>query len=55
MAPWGSMVLFLRNDEKPGKSVRELGLIADKRMYEAKSAHYRKTGVDRRGHCRTVT
>ncbi len=31
-------------------SVRELGIIADKRMYEAKSAYYRKTGLDRRGH-----
>ncbi len=31
-------------------SVRELGIIADKRMYEAKSAYYRRNGVDRRGH-----
>ena len=36
-------------EEKPGLSVRELGHIADERMYEAKSAHYKKSGVDRRG------
>ncbi len=41
---------FVTKEEKPELSVRELGVIADKRMYEAKSAHYRKKGVDRRGH-----
>ncbi|MCR4822560.1 MAG: sensor domain-containing diguanylate cyclase [Treponema sp.] len=41
---------FISKEEEPEKSVRELGTIADMRMYEAKSAHYRKTGVDRRGH-----
>jgi len=35
--------------EKPGVSTRELGAIAEQRMYEEKSAHYRKLGVDRRG------
>lgn len=40
---------WVSKDEEPGLSVRELGVIADKRMYEAKSAHYRKAGVDRRG------
>lgn len=35
--------------ERPGDSVRQLGAIAEARMYEAKSAYYRKQGVDRRG------
>ncbi|MCR5090912.1 MAG: sensor domain-containing diguanylate cyclase [Oscillospiraceae bacterium] len=41
---------FVSKEEEPELSVRELGAIADKRMYEAKSAYYRKKGVDRRGH-----
>ncbi|MCR5747365.1 MAG: sensor domain-containing diguanylate cyclase [Lachnospiraceae bacterium] len=41
---------YISKEEEPQKSVRELGIIADKRMYEAKSAYYRKTGVDRRGY-----
>lgn len=40
---------YVSKEEAPGMSVRELGAIADKRMYEAKSAYYRKKGVDRRG------
>ncbi|MCR4892567.1 MAG: sensor domain-containing diguanylate cyclase [Lachnospiraceae bacterium] len=40
---------YISKEEEPEMSVREMGIIADKRMYEAKSAHYRKTGVDRRG------
>ncbi len=40
---------YVSKNEMPGKSVRELGLIADQRMYDAKEAHYRKSGVDRRG------
>lgn len=35
--------------ERPDASVRQLGAIAEARMYEAKSAHYKKQGVDRRG------
>ncbi len=41
---------YVSKEEEPEKSVRELGIIADKRMYEAKSDHYRKKGIDRRGH-----
>ncbi|MCR4745791.1 MAG: sensor domain-containing diguanylate cyclase [Lachnospiraceae bacterium] len=40
---------YISKEEEPEKSVRELAVIADKRMYEAKSAHYRKKGMDRRG------
>ncbi len=39
---------YVSKDEEPEKSVRELGIIADKRMYDAKAAHYRKKGIDRR-------
>jgi len=35
--------------EKPDASTRQLGAIAEKRMYEAKSTYYRGQGVDRRG------
>lgn len=35
--------------EKVGASFRELGNIADQRMYQAKAAYYQKSGVDRRG------
>lgn len=35
--------------EMPDASTRQLEAVADKRMYEAKSAYYRKKGVDRRG------
>ena len=39
----------INKDEEPGYSVRQLGAVAEQRMYDAKEAHYRKTGVDRRG------
>ena len=35
--------------EKPALSVRQLGVIAEQRMYEAKENYYKKTGIDRRG------
>lgn len=35
--------------EEPEFSTRQLGAVAEQRMYEAKSEHYRKAGVDRRG------
>lgn len=35
--------------ERPNASTRQLGAIAEARMYEAKSAYYKKQGVDRRG------
>lgn len=34
--------------EFPDKKVKELGKIADKRMYENKDEYYRRTGLDRR-------
>lgn len=40
---------WISKEEEPTFSVRQLGAIADQRMYEAKSEHYKKTGVDRRG------
>ena len=40
---------WVSKDEQPGLSVRQLANIAEQRMYESKSEHYRKTGVDRRG------
>ncbi|MCR4735428.1 MAG: sensor domain-containing diguanylate cyclase [Treponema sp.] len=40
---------FISREEEPEMSVKELTAIADKRMYEAKSAHYREKGIDRRG------
>ena len=36
-------------EELPEYSVRQLGALAEQRMYEAKDEHYRKEGVDRRG------
>jgi len=35
--------------EMAGASTRQLGAVAEQRMYEAKSEHYRRQGVDRRG------
>ncbi len=35
--------------DHPDTSVRELALLADQRMYEDKSRHYRRKGMDRRG------
>lgn len=40
---------WINKTEQPDASVRQLGAIADQRMYEAKTAHYKKKGVDRRG------
>lgn len=40
---------WVSKEEKPNYSVRQLSALAEKRMYEAKAAHYRKQGVDRRG------
>lgn len=40
---------WISKNEKPDASVRQLGAIAEERMYEAKAAHYRNKGVDRRG------
>ncbi|MCR5272133.1 MAG: sensor domain-containing diguanylate cyclase [Lachnospiraceae bacterium] len=40
---------YISKAEAPELSVRELAVIADKRMYESKAAYYRKKGVDRRG------
>lgn len=37
------------SSEFPEESIRVLSSIAEKRMYETKSEHYRKQGVDRRG------
>ncbi|MCR5546425.1 MAG: sensor domain-containing diguanylate cyclase [Lachnospiraceae bacterium] len=41
---------YVSREEEPTMSVRELAALADKRMYAAKSAYYRRKGVDRRGH-----
>jgi len=40
---------YASKKEFPTASVRELASAAEKRMYEAKSAYYRRQGVDRRG------
>ena len=40
---------WISKEENSDASVRQLGAIAEQRMYEAKSEHYKKTGVDRRG------
>jgi len=40
---------WINKNEKPEASVRELGAIAEKRMYAAKAAYYQRLGVDRRG------
>ncbi|MDO4506889.1 MAG: GGDEF domain-containing protein [Spirochaetales bacterium] len=37
------------NDEAESDNLMDLWKVADKRMYEAKSEHYRKAGMDRRG------
>lgn len=36
-------------EEDPTASIRQMEALADQRMYDAKTAHYKKTGVDRRG------
>lgn len=40
---------WVSKEKMPGYSVRQLSAVAEKRMYDAKSVHYRKKGVDRRG------
>jgi len=40
---------WVNKKERPDASTRQLGAIAEARMYEAKSAYYKKQGVDRRG------
>lgn len=40
---------WISKAEQPDYSVRQLGAIAEKRMYESKAAHYRRAGLDRRG------
>lgn len=35
-------------NEMPDASLHEISVLADKRMYESKTVHYRKSGVDRR-------
>ena len=39
---------YVRASEFPNKSMTELAKLADERMYEAKSEHYRANGLDRR-------
>lgn len=39
---------YITKEEAPEMSVRELAIIADKRMYEAKAAYYSQSGIDRR-------
>lgn len=40
---------YVNANESKGLSINEVAALADKRMYENKSAFYRKKGVDRRG------
>ncbi len=40
---------WISKHEQEGLSVRQLGAIAEQRMYDAKSEYYKKMGVDRRG------
>lgn len=40
---------WINKKEQLDASVRQLGAIAEQRMYESKSEHYRKSGFDRRG------
>lgn len=40
---------WISKEEDLTLSVRQLGAIAEQRMYVAKESHYKKTGVDRRG------
>lgn len=39
---------YVQYKEFPDKQLAELAKIADMRMYEAKQAYYKTTGVDRR-------
>lgn len=40
---------YVTKEEYPNDSVRELAAKAEQRMYESKSAYYKKKGIDRRG------
>lgn len=40
---------YISKKEKPEMTVRQLGSIAEQRMYEDKDAYYKKFGFDRRG------
>lgn len=40
---------YVSKKDFPGLTIRRLSMEAEKKMYEAKSSHYRKKGVDRRG------
>ena len=40
---------WISKEEEPEFSVRQLGAVAEQRMYDAKASHYRKQGFDRRG------
>lgn len=40
---------YVRGSEVASKSLHDIAVLADKRMYEAKSAYYKSKGVDRRG------
>lgn len=40
---------YVSRQQEPDMTIQEMAILADKRMYEAKSLHYRKKGVDRRG------
>lgn len=40
---------WINKNEEPEMSVRQLGAIAEQRMYDAKTMHYKRMGVDRRG------
>lgn len=40
---------YVLGSEAEQKSIREIALVADKRMYQAKSNYYKNTGISRRG------
>lgn len=40
---------FVTRDEALDKSVHDIAILADKRMYEEKNSYYQKKGIDRRG------
>lgn len=40
---------YVAREEEPSMSIEEIAVLADKRMYEAKSRHYQKSGKDRKG------
>lgn len=40
---------YVAREESPDMSIDEIAVLADQRMYEAKSRHYQKSGKDRKG------